>query len=649
MLCGKAARERRFPKLSQSGQSGINGTIVTEARIRSGMTTLQYSQRGVRSAIGQLLTLHSSVISGDRTRLSAGDNMTDKKSGLAALKAFEATADDHVAGFAMLKFPARVVLAGLHYMVFTGFHARMLTGTGEPGVGETIIQRIGHALPLVRALAAKPFDPSAHDAIAAFTDAHCEGPELEELFAYLHFSDLMPEVHRGYFDVEALDDKSFSLSHASPEFAEAEAKDVTLSEIALPFALDRNSAIEPEFARMAEELPAIDWKFVAHFVAVNSYKYRHGMAEADVITDASIRRMFGFDRKTFLFIRSVILAFAEFFAKLATMMHLLIFKGDMSEDRMADALECASVCFDAEHFIGLLAAGAEATPDEVERFLELYSIDFRQSPVVAWGGDGFFPPFARFDEGLVFSPLIAMAFLQVRNAVFAFAKKDKKAFDDDVSKELEPVLLHQARELLRLGGDWIAIEDIKFPGGQVDLLVTAPDDNAVLLIQAKGNLPPQGARLTGRLSTRVREGIRQIKKFEELPEDRQRGAIEAAIGRKLGAVAVHHAVMVRSCFGDPAVYAPDFPYIRITAPLLALALEHHRANGLPTTIAALTQAIQETETCIYEEAGAYWEEGEISLAGTTIGVPLLKWRPDSLDTLRRKWWEATIRPERDGS
>lgn len=567
-----------------------------------------------------------------------GNNLPNNESGLEALKAFEAKADALVAGFAMLNLPARVVLAGLHYQVFAGFLQ------GVPGLGETMIQRIGHALPLVRGLAAKPFDPNAATAIPDFTAAHFHGSDQAEFMTYLHFSDVMPEVRRGYFDVEVLDASTFRLSHPSTDFADAEARDVTLSEIALPFALEKDRKLDPEFARMAKELPAIDWPYVSRFIAENARKYRHEMAEADVITDASIRHMFGFDRRTFLFIRSVILAFAEFCAKLATMTHALVLSGQMTEDRMDYAFEFSSLFCDADYLFGLFAAGAGAQKEEVERFIDLYSIDFRQTPAQDWGGDGFFPPFARFDEGLVFSPVLAMAFLQVRNAVFAFAKKDKTTFNNEVSKELEPVLLHQARELLHRGGDWIAIEDIKFHGGQVDLLVTAPGEDAVLLIQAKGTLPPQGARLTDRLSTRVREGIRQIEKFEALTEERQRSAIEAALERKIGTLDVHHAVMVRSCFGEAEVFAPEFPYIRITAPLLALALEHHRDSGLPTSIAALTQAIAETEARIYEEAGPYWEEGEITLAGTTIRMPLLKWQPGSLDTLRRQWWDAAIRP-----
>lgn len=557
--------------------------------------------------------------------------------------AFEAGADVTIEALPILQLPARAVLAGLHYLVFAGVHSRQLTGECDAGVGEALIQRIGYSLPLIRRLPIEPYGESAEDAITAFTEALGDGTGLVELLSYLHFSQLMPEVHRGYYAVKN-EGAEFHLHHKDSDFADWEAKDITLSEIALPFPVEGTAKIEADFVRLAESAPEIDWQFVARYLAINAYKYRHGLAEADLITDVSVKHIFGFDRKRFIFIRSVILAFAEFCDKLATTMHALVLAKKLSDDRLDEALEWVSVYLKEDFLVGLFAAASESKPDEVARFLEYYSIDYTQAPVFDLGGDGFFPPFARFEHGLLFSPIIAMSFLQIRNAVFGFAKKDQKTFDRDVSCELEPVLLHQVSELLRRGGDWIAIEDVKFPDGQIDLLVTAPDRDAVLLIQAKGCMPPQGARLTERLASRVREGVKQIEKFEALSEGVQRDVIEQALGRKIGDFEVSHAVMTRSCFGAVEVFAPDFPYIRLTAPLLALALEHHRSAKLPTTVASLAKAIADTEDRIFERSGFSWERGEIALAGSIIKMPVLKWADGSLEKLRREWWSSTIRP-----
>jgi hypothetical protein len=561
------------------------------------------------------------------------------------LTALERVADESIERRSLLQLPARAVLAGLHYISFLGRHGRQFGGAVAAAQGEAIVTRLGHALPLLRKLRSEPFGASAEDAIGAFQGEAAVDGALAALLTYLHFSEIVPEARRGRL-VVFRDGDRLTLRHPDDAFARAEALDITLSELAIPFSLDTDTSIEPEFGRLATTVPEIEWAFVARFISTNAYKYRRALAEADLITDTSINHMFGFSRDRSLFIRSALMAFAEFCEKLAVTMHLGVFARKLHEDRLAEALEWVSVCLKADFVHGFIAAASGSTEEEVERFLEIYSIDYRQNPPVQWGGDGFFPPFARFDQGYVFSPGLVLAFLQVRNAIYAFAKKDKTTFDNDVSHELEPVLLHQAGELLRRGGDWIVIEDIPFPGGQIDLLISAPGDDAVLLVQAKGNLPPQGSRLTERLTDRVREGVRQIERFAALDKRRQREVIEAALGRPVEEVIVHHAILARSCFGAPDVLADDFPYVRMTLPILALALDRHRSEDLPTTVAGLIDAIQRTFASVIEESDPRWEDGSIEVEGTTINLPLLKWRDGELDRIRRSWWEATVRPDR---
>ena len=560
------------------------------------------------------------------------------------LIALERVADEAIERSALLQLPARAVLAGLHYVSFLGRHGQQFGGNVDDGQGEAIVTRLSHALPLLRRLSPKPYGASADDAIGAFQEEAAKDGGLAELLTYLNFSEIVPEARRGRLIVHR-DGDDLRLRHPDGAFAIAEARDITLSELAIPFALQQNGKIEPEFGPLAAQAPKIDWPFAAQFIAINAHKYRHGMAEADLITEVSINHMFGFGRDRFLFIRSALLAFAEFCEKLAVTIHLGVFADKLAEGHLGEGLEWASVNLNADFLLGLIAAASGSTPDEVERFLEVYTIDYRTTPPAHWGGDGFFPPFARFEEGYLFSPGLVLAFLQVRNAVYAFAKKDKTTFDNDVSHELEPVLLHQAGELLRRGGDWLVVEDIAFPGGQIDLLIGAPQDDGVFLVQAKGNLPPQGSRLTERLTDRIREGIRQIERFADLEGAQQRKVVETALGRPVAGLSVHHAVLARSCFGAPEVLADEFPYVKITLPILALALDRHRDEGLPNTIAALIDAIERTYASVFEVTGPRWEDGSIAVAGRTITLPLLKWRDGELNRLRSAWWSSTFRPE----
>lgn len=563
------------------------------------------------------------------------------------LIALERVADEAIERSALLQLPARAVLAGLHYVSFLGRHGQQFGGHVDDGQGAAIVTRLSHALPLLRRLSPEPYGASADDAIGAFREEAAKDGGLAKLLTYLHFSELVPEARRGRLIVER-DGEDLRLRHPDGAFAITEARDITLSELAIPFALQQNGRIEPAFGPLAAKAPMIDWPFAAQFIAINAHKYRHGMAEEDLITEVSINHMFGFDRDRFLSIRSALLAFAEFCEKLAVTIHLGVFAGKLAEGRLGEGLEWASVNLNADFLLDLIAAASESTPDQVERFLEVFTIDYRTKPPAHWGGDGFFPPFARFEEGYLFSPGLVRAFLQVRNAVYAFAKKDKTTFDNDVSHELEPVLLHQAGELLRRGGDWVVVEDVAFPGGQIDLLIGAPEDAGVLLVQAKGNLPPQGSRLTERLTDRIREGIRQIERFAGLGEAQQRKVVETALGRPVAVLSVHHAILARSCFGAPEVLSDEFPYVRFTLPILALALERHRYEGLPNTIAALIDAIERTYATVFEVTGPRWEDGSIAVAGRTIILPLLKWSDGELNRLRRAWWSSTFRPEKVG-
>ena len=206
--------------------------------------------------------------------------------------ALERSADAAIASIPLLKLPARSVLAGLHYSVFLGRNGKLFGGQVDPGQGSTIISRLGHALPLLRRLSAEPYGESADDAIGAFREVDPDGSQLRSLLSYLHFSEFMPEVHRGRLVVERTGER-LRLRHPSDAFAIAEGHDITLSELALSFPLDRDTQIEPQFLALAETAPEVDWGFAAWFIATNAYKYRHGLAEPDLVTEASIQHMLG--------------------------------------------------------------------------------------------------------------------------------------------------------------------------------------------------------------------------------------------------------------------------------------------------------------------------------------------------------------------
>jgi hypothetical protein len=280
--------------------------------------------------------------------------------------------------------------------------------------------------------------------------------------------------------------------------------------------------------------------------------------------------------------------------------------------------------------------------------MAFYTMDFRTTPATHHAGDGFFPPFARIGDRYVFSPELVLSYTHLRNAVFAFAAEQRgiaEAGGDDlfsnfVSAELELVLVGQAVELLCNSHPWITCTGIHYKGGEIDLVVAGPD-GPVLLVQAKGVLPPQGARLTRNLSTRIREGIRQVGTFRKLPSAEQERIVSKAVGRPVAHADIRHGLLARACFGLPEAYDPKLGISLMTLPLLSLALGVMRDHGQSPDVDVLLSGVQTELRRVLNEADCRWEEGRMQLAGRVIRMPLLRF-DDSVDANRRLAWERSL-------
>ncbi|WP_206526189.1 hypothetical protein, partial [Mesorhizobium sp. M7A.F.Ca.MR.148.00.0.0] len=64
------------------------------------------------------------------------------------------------------------------------------------------------------------------------------------------------------------------------------------------------------------------------------------------------------------------------------------------------------------------------------------------------GGEGFFPPFLRIDNALLFSPHAVKRMMPERNLLYRLVRTDQKTFDNIVSSHFEPSLLKDAIESL---------------------------------------------------------------------------------------------------------------------------------------------------------------------------------------------------------
>lgn len=558
----------------------------------------------------------------------------------AKLVAFEDEADAALAAMPLARLPARALLTGIHFFLYSTRHAVLFDRPELPGVADTVATRLSYLLPIAVRCPAEPFGGDAADALRAFTDCDPEGRQLRELLSYLHFSEFMPEAHKAYYRVTATEE-GFELAHRDANFAEAQARDILLSELALVFPLPSENALEPILRDIVDQLPEFDWALLGPLLAKKIERLLFNLAEPHLVTAEAMKRIFGFGYSEFYRIRAALLAYAEFALEVSMVLGAQSCREQGGAGISTEALEWVSVNHEADWFTGLIAGLSGTDLASVERFLAHYTIDFRVSPVRHHGGDGLFPPFARFAQSFVFAPIHVLSTLHLRNAVFAFSGMDRKTFANHVANELEPVLVSQAVSIFRHSHDWTLKPNIDYDGGEIDLVVAGPT-GPVLLLEAKGPLPPQGARLTERLAGRIREGITQIEKLRDLPVGEREALISTAIGRPVVDADLRYGLLARSCFGAVEAFEDANGIVRLTLPLLSIVLGEMRGAREPADVALFLARLAEIEARFYRDAAPHWEDGTLTLADRTLTVPTLQFDHSLVDMVRALAWEYSV-------
>src|SRR5690606_20521131 len=126
---------------------------------------------------------------------------------------------------------------------------------------------------------------------------------LDFLYAYGHFSFLMPQIHRNIFDIEKADDNSVLLKFKSQNFISSEINDRFLSEISLPVTIEyhKKKLLEEYLSqKVKKDLEPFDdhdllWikdVFSHHF----SYKNRVEILSDEVLVENLGFNNFDFDR-----------------------------------------------------------------------------------------------------------------------------------------------------------------------------------------------------------------------------------------------------------------------------------------------------------------------------------------------------------------
>ena len=582
--------------------------------------------------------------------MPGGDAMS-----LEPLKEYETEFDGLMGQLPLWQLPIRPVLAALHMAVDGFFHGSRTKGgvAPRPAAGEALGARMSYLIPLIAKCPAEPLGRDGADALRAVREADPQGLYRCALLTYGHFSELMPEVHKGYYTVTGNKQEGFRLRHRSPEFAGYEARDILLTELSLTFLGDPPPRFTSRYDEIAKTAPAFDLAAMFRTIQQLQEHFLRHVREAPILTEEGYKAALGVGREDFERFRATLLAYAEYCRGMAdactrrlhkrARMHRLLRwkKPEKLTDVWNECIEWVSVCWKETFFLGTLQAVAKLPGPAIDRLMALYTVDFRQGAGAgANAGDGFLPPFARLGKAFVFNPDLVRLFLPARNVLYALNWTDKKTYDELVSKHLEPELLSAAVSLFGSFEGLALKTEYDWGPGEIDLLVYSPAENTALHVQAKAAIPPQGARLVKRVEDRMMEGVRQLKRLRQLPPAARDKVLSAALGREVRGVTVIDVLLSRACFGTEAVWKELVDRVPVNLTLLRIVLTKARRASAVLPLGSFPALVDAEFKRIQEAARPRFVEREVPLGATTFRLPLLDYSREAIWREQLDAWKA---------
>lgn len=491
-------------------------------------------------------------------------------SSLDDLKALEAELDRMVELLPLVQLPSRVFLSCYFAAVDSQMRGARLgsSGAANPEIGMALAGRLSYLVPLLRSFKHDE-QPSAQH-VVEFVDAEVIA-QVFMLMGYAHFSELMPEVHRGRWSVER-EAETFVLRHKDASVTTAEARDVVLSELALQFMIPPPPSNQSVFdAFVANE--RLELHTLARLIDTYARYYVDAAFEESALSGDDFTLALGVGEDEFHRFRAVWLAIAEVCLGMADAVERRAQREGLQSDPkfIGELNEWTGPMMSKAFLDGAALAISGLSPKSYDALMDIFSFDPAEGTVVA--GDGFFPPLLRIQDSYLFSPHIVRVMMASRNLLYAVNKRDRRRFDDLVSANLEPKLVSAAAELFRAIEGVSVVPNASWNKGEIDLLVFDPSVNTVLHIQAKAPIPVEGARMVHSLEDHVRKGFAQLDAFRKLtPAERDR-IVSRAVGAEVRDLRVVDALLSRTCLGTERVWRDAAGIAVVNLPLLREVLE----------------------------------------------------------------------------
>jgi hypothetical protein len=173
-------------------------------------------------------------------------------------------------------------------------------------------------------------------------------------------------------------------------------------------------------------------------------------------------------------------------------------------------------------------------------------------------------------------------------------------------------------------------------------LVYDRNDNVALHIQAKGTIPPHGAKLTRNLESQILGGLNQLARLRDLPLREKDRIIGEAIQTEVANVEVVDVLLARSSFGTIKVWGEMGRVVACSLPVLAGATRKLLQASGRIPLSTFSEAVAQTIEDIRTDCHPQWSTWTMELDGTGITIPLLNLDPKGVQCARLRLFPETV-------
>lgn len=496
---------------------------------------------------------------------------------------------------------------------------------------DALIRRLPYAAGVLQASPPELVGESASNCLeVTFTD-----PEAVELLmgliTYTHACELFPELRKNRFAVERdpSNGRRFVLKNPGDGVAEVEAVDTLLAELAMAVAIRPNT--DPDhFDAQAAALPLDVTDMIATVPPMFEQVVDHQF-EAPLVPEGSWETAYGFAIEAFRRVRAALIAIAEYHLAMAdALQRRLAAQPDQAERVCAEWLEWQAPVLREDFFVQFVSDVTGLSIGSVRSVLDPF---YFQDDHLA-SRTAFFQPLQRLNGAVMFSPVVIQRFLAERNLLAFVATTNPERFDNEVSPLLEARLLQDAQAVLGHLPDVELESNVTWADGEVDLMALDRDSGALLIVEAKAPVPPQGARMVRHVETRCREGLEQIERFAELPEDVKTELLERVFGDAPDRVDVTYLLLSRTCFGSSETWRRRGSVTFANLSMLTLATSKMIDEVLG--VGHLADVVDREIGRHVADCVEGWVNRDLDLGAVQLEVPTLELDLESVDAVRAR-------------